>query len=258
MAGEEDRLGGDDPNKTDNASGQDKGSDKTETEKPPANSGQGKVYSKKEVEEIVEDRLKRDRKKQAENEERIKAETEARTLRESGEYKVLAEKLQREAETLKGRIKELEPFETEVQALSGVLKGEIESKRKGLPKFICDLLDSKPPAEQLEWLTANAASVAKTIKGKGGQEAEGNGEADQADEPNGEVNGDDFADAAAIRRKADAARREAANLEQKARDAELGRRGSPARNRPGGSDSRDKGKGKPDEEDMEVAPIVRF
>lgn len=115
-------------------------------------------------------KAERDARKKAEAElKALKAEREAeqkKVLEETGNYKVIADGQAAELAALKSKMDE---YETSIPALKeksdrleAILKKQLDARLASLQlsPAIVKLLDKMPTAEQLEWLTENAAEVA--------------------------------------------------------------------------------------------------
>lgn len=103
------------------------------------------MVSKDRVEEIVTERLERDRQNRKEE-----AETEA--LKEQQRYKELYET---EAE----KVKNLQPRQAEAERYKAALTAQLDARKKDLKPHIVTLLEKMDPADQLQYLTENAEAL---------------------------------------------------------------------------------------------------
>lgn len=87
--------------------------------------------------------------------------------RKQGEWQSLAE-------SHAARISELEPFRAQAERYEAALRAKVAQERAGLPAHITALLDRLDPAEQLEWLAANADAV-RPQQSTNGAASRGNG-----------------------------------------------------------------------------------
>lgn len=117
-----------------------------------------------EIDKRLKDRLERERKKSDVQAEKARAEAERKTLEEQGNFKLLHEKAQ-------ARVGELEAAQAEAEAQAKALTEKVEryeaaltahrdASYKTIPESIRKLLEKMDLAEQLEWLSANAATLA--------------------------------------------------------------------------------------------------
>jgi len=105
------------------------------------------------VESILKDRLERKEKQAQEREAKAKREAEEKALGEQGKFKELSE-------TQAKRLAELEPLEAQVKRFEKALTAYRDSQFKDVPEPIRALLNKMDVAEQVEWLTANASTLA--------------------------------------------------------------------------------------------------
>jgi DNA repair exonuclease SbcCD ATPase subunit len=120
-----------------------------------------KVFTQAELNQAIEARLERERKKQEANVQKARDEAAAENAKKNGEWQTLAE--QREA-----RIKELEPVTAkldETAAERDQLRSAVESmlkeQTKDLPAHVVELLSGLSPLKQLDWIAKNAEALRK-------------------------------------------------------------------------------------------------
>lgn len=125
---------------------------KTQTDTPPAAPAPAVAPPAVDIEAIVAQRLAVAQAQQA-------AEAEAArqaALAEQGQHQQLAEERAR-------RIAELEPEAQAAARYRAALEAQLTASKKDLPPHITALLDKMDPADQLEYLAANADALRPTV-----------------------------------------------------------------------------------------------
>jgi hypothetical protein len=157
--------------KTDDATGgqelETDGQEGGKDEKPPE-----KQFSQADVDNIIADRLRREKEKSEKASQKAKETAEAEALAEQDKFKELAEKhglkitgLEADLET---RVAELEDTTGKIDRLEVALQALLEAQKEGLPDFILPLLEKMDPVDQLEYLAKNRESLIKSDEdGKG-------------------------------------------------------------------------------------------
>lgn len=142
--------------------------DKPKPEDAPGGSGGGpkakaitltfesEEAEQKYLDEKLKERLARKERQAEERERKAREEAEAKALEESQQWQKLAEKRQAQIAELEKRVAELEASEGPAKRNADALKKHVEAQLTGVPEHIQTLLARMEPAEQLEWLTANA------------------------------------------------------------------------------------------------------
>lgn len=120
-----------------------------------------KTFTQAELDAIVKERLERAQRKAAEQAEKARADAEAKTLAEQGEFKALAEQRAAELEKAQRALESAKHTEKELERYQTALKKQLDAARADLPTPIATLLDKLDPAEQLEWLAENRAELTK-------------------------------------------------------------------------------------------------
>jgi hypothetical protein len=118
------------------------------------NGGEDRRFTQADIDAIVKDRLARAEEKAKKQQEKARADAEARTLAEQGEYKKLAEQAQ-------AALQEYEPFKDRAERYELALTKLLKEERKSVPKWAQPLLDKLDPAEQLEYIAANRGEFAR-------------------------------------------------------------------------------------------------
>ncbi len=111
-----------------------------------------RTFTNAEVEQIIKDRL--DRQKRANDTAAVKAAEEARikALAENNEWQKVAVEREAELNAAQQKLGELSRYE---QALAA----QLEREKVGLPQYILDLLSEKNVVDQLEYLAKHAKSL---------------------------------------------------------------------------------------------------
>ena len=141
----------------------------------------GKTFTQAELDKIIADRLKRQEAKIRKDLEKKSKEREAEELEASQEWQTLAQKRQAQIQDLENRVAELEPLAERVEKYEAALTGYRDELLKGVPEHIQELLADKDIADQLTWLTSNAAKLKKrpSDAGNNGLEPTPNASPDQ-------------------------------------------------------------------------------
>jgi len=116
----------------------------------------------KKVEEILKDRLEREKKKAEEAAKKAADEAVAEAAKKNGEWEKVAQQREKEAAEALKKLQELEPVQEKAERYSQTLSKLLETQRAGLPEAITKLLDKLDPVDQLEWLAVNKETLSKT------------------------------------------------------------------------------------------------
>lgn len=128
----------------------------------PDNGGQtaeARAFTQAEVDRIVKERLERAAEKAAREQEKARADAEAKALAEQGEFKKLYEQSQARAAELEQQAAGVEPLKEQVKRLEKALGGYRDAQFAAVPEHVQALLKRLDVVEQLEWLTANGAKL---------------------------------------------------------------------------------------------------
>lgn len=115
----------------------------------------------KKVDEMLKERLERERKKTEEATRKAAADAEAEAAKKNGEWQKVAEAKEKEIAENAKKLAELDAISGKATKFEGALKKQLETLRKDLPASITALLDKLDAAEQLEWLAVNRESLTK-------------------------------------------------------------------------------------------------
>lgn len=111
----------------------------------------------------------RDARKALEKEakDRAKAQDDAQKakLQEEGQYKELAEQLEKRAADAETKLAELTAKAEQVDRYSKALETYVAEARKGVPAYVTELLDTMDPVAQLEYLSKHADDLRKPTPG---------------------------------------------------------------------------------------------
>jgi hypothetical protein len=116
----------------------------------------------KRVDDMLKERLERERRKAEEKAQKAREQAEAEAAAKNGEWQKLAE--QRAA-----RLMEVEPALAEAagkaERYAQALEVQLAALRKDVPKSLLALLDKLDVVEQLTWLAANPEAVKTALNG---------------------------------------------------------------------------------------------
>lgn len=113
----------------------------------------------KKVDELLKERLERERQKAAEAAKKAADEAAAEAAKKNGEWQKVAEQRESELKAAIERIAEFDNVQNLAKRYEEVLKKNLDAQRAGLPESISNLLDKLDVAEQLEWLAVNRDSI---------------------------------------------------------------------------------------------------
>ena len=116
----------------------------------------------KKVDEILKDRLERERKKAEEAAKKAADEAVAEAAKKNGEWQKVAEQREKEIAEAQEKLQELDKAQEQIKRYGEALNKHLEVQRAGLPEAITKLLDKLDPVDQLEWLAANKEAISKT------------------------------------------------------------------------------------------------
>lgn len=114
---------------------------------------QVKTFTQAEVDQIIAERLKREKEKTAKAADKARQEAEEKRLAEEQKFQALAEKRQSRVQELEVELEQTQSLETQLQAANKALAVYRDQLLEGVPEQIRELLEDKPIPEQLSWLT---------------------------------------------------------------------------------------------------------
>ena len=132
-----------------------------------------KLFTQAELDAHIEDRLKRERKKNEDATAKAKKDAEDAALAKNQEWQKLAETRATEIADLAKQKAELEPFKEQAEKYKAVLDKQLAERKKSLPKFILPLIEKMDPVEAMDYITEHAEELggapetySETPKGK--------------------------------------------------------------------------------------------
>jgi len=131
--------------------GDDKGKSKAKKEE--------KTFTQAELDAIIDDRLKRERKKADDATEKARKAAEEEALKKNQEWQKLAETRATEIDTLTKEKTDLEPFKEQAEKYRTALTAILEKQKKSLPKFVLPLIEKMDPVEAMQYITEHAEEL---------------------------------------------------------------------------------------------------
>jgi len=152
---------------TDNSAGDDAEKKKKDESAEDQNAGDDKSKDKKEektftqaeLEQIVKDRLDRERKKAEGETEKARKKAEADALEKNQEWQKLAEQRQTRIDELETKTAELAPFKDQAEKYKKALDDQLAEQKKKLPKFILPLIENMDPVDAMAYITKHAEEL---------------------------------------------------------------------------------------------------
>jgi CRISPR/Cas system-associated endonuclease/helicase Cas3 len=137
------------------------------------NGGDEKQFTQAELDQIVKDRLEREKRKQEAAAQKAKDEAEAKALAEQQKWQELAQKHEKKLSELEGELSTtstaVESAKEKAERYEKALQAHLKAQREGLADHILALLDKLDPVEQLEYIATNKdALVGKQANTGGG------------------------------------------------------------------------------------------
>lgn len=118
-----------------------------------------RLFTQAELDQHIDDRLKRERKKAEEAAEKARKKAEEEALTKNQEWQTLAETRSQEIATLTKERDELAPFKEQAERYRAVLDAQLAKAKERLPKHILPLIDKLDPVEQMQYLTDHAEEL---------------------------------------------------------------------------------------------------
>jgi hypothetical protein len=152
--GTDDSAGADaDKKKEESADGQNAGDDKGKAKK------EEKTFTQAELDQLIDDRLKRERKKTEAETEKARQKAEAAALEKNQEWQKLAEQRQARIDELETKTAELEPVKGQAEKYKSALEAQLAEQKKKLPKFILPLIEQMDPVDAMKYITEHAEEL---------------------------------------------------------------------------------------------------
>lgn len=124
----------------------------------PGKNGDEKVFNQADVDRIVQERLAREQAKSAKEAEKARKEAEMTSLAEQQKFQELAVKRQERISELEGQLADLETAHEKAKRYAKALETYRDAMLANVPDPVKALLKDKDIADQLEWLSENAAT----------------------------------------------------------------------------------------------------
>lgn len=118
-----------------------------------------KKFSQAELDAIIDDRLKRERKKSEDAAEKARKKAEEEALTKNQEWQQLAEKRQKDLETLTQEKIALEPFKEKSERYEKALQDQLARVKEKLPKYLLPLIEKMDPVEAMAYITEHAEEL---------------------------------------------------------------------------------------------------
>lgn len=157
---------------TDNSTG---ASGKAQDAQSEQNAGKGqdkqgqskeeKLFSQTEVDNILKDRLAREKKKSEEDADKARKKAEDESLAKNQEFEKLATQRQSEIETLTQQLAEAESIKEQAEKYKAAIETMIKAQTDTLPAAIKELLEKLDPIEKIEYLAKHAKELNIDVKG---------------------------------------------------------------------------------------------
>ena len=128
-------------------------------DKDKAKAKEEKTFSQAELDQIVKDRLERERKKTEAETEKARKAAEEDALKKNQEWQKLAETRVDEITTLTKERDELAPFKDQAERYKTALDGILAEQKKKLPKHLLILIDKMDPVDAMTYITENAEAL---------------------------------------------------------------------------------------------------
>jgi DNA repair exonuclease SbcCD ATPase subunit len=118
-----------------------------------------KTFTQAEIDQIVKDRLERERKKHEADAEKARKDAEAAALEKNQEWQKLAEARAKDLETLTKEKSELEPFKEQAEKYKAALEAQLARVKEKLPKHLLPLIDKLDPVEAMAYITEHGEEL---------------------------------------------------------------------------------------------------
>lgn len=133
--------------------------DETTTEDKGKAKKEEKTFTQAELDQKVEERLQRERKKNEVDAEKARKIAEAAALEKNQEWQKLAEERQKEIDTLTKEKADLDPFKEQAEKYKNALDGILAKQKEKLPKHILTLIEKMDPVDAMAYITENAEAL---------------------------------------------------------------------------------------------------
>ena len=142
--------------KTDDKSDESKAGDEKDKAKSEKKE---KTFTQAELDQIVKDRLERERKKHEADADKARKDAEAAALEKNEEWQKLAEKRAQDLQTLSQEKADLEPYKEQAEKYKKALDDQLAKIKEKLPKHLLPLIDKLDPVEAMAYITEHAEEL---------------------------------------------------------------------------------------------------
>jgi hypothetical protein len=118
-----------------------------------------KTFTQAELDQIVRDRLERERKKHEADADKARKDAESAALEKNEEWQKLAEKRAQDLQALSQEKAELEPFKEQAAKYKKALDDQLAKVKEKLPKHLLPLIDKLDPVEAMAYITEHAEEL---------------------------------------------------------------------------------------------------
>ena len=118
-----------------------------------------KTFTQAELDQIVKDRLERERKKHEADAEKARKQAEAAALEKNQEWQKLAETRAQELADLAREKDELAPYKEQAEKYRAALDAQLAKAKEKLPKHILPLIEKLDPVEAMAYITEHAEEL---------------------------------------------------------------------------------------------------
>jgi len=128
-------------------------------DKDKAKARDEKKFTQAELDQIVKDRLERERKKSEAEAEKVRKKAEEEALSKNQEWQKLAEQRQARIDELEKQSAELEPYQAEAKKYRAALEDQLKKVKEKLPKHLLPLIEKLDPVEAMAYITEHAEEL---------------------------------------------------------------------------------------------------
>ena len=123
-----------------------------------------KKFTQAELETIIDDRLKRERKKADDSAEKAKKKADEDALKANQEFQKLAEQRQTRIEELERSVNELNVIKEQAERYKTALDKQLKAMIEKLPKHILPLLEKMDPIEAMDYIGKHAKELGASFE----------------------------------------------------------------------------------------------
>jgi hypothetical protein len=123
-----------------------------------------KLFTQAQLDALIDDRLKRERKKAETAAELARKKAEADALEKNQEWQKLAEQRATELAALTQEKAELEPFREQAERYKAALDDQLKKVKERLPKYLLPLIEKMDPVEAMAYITEHAEEIGAKLE----------------------------------------------------------------------------------------------